>query len=164
MSAAFTIRRARTEDVDEAVALWSQLQGEHRALDARHRPSASARDRWRNDFRVWVAGDEHRVFVAERDGEVVGLVTAHPFWPPPVYEQEMEVYVTELIVRSDQRSRSIGAALLEAVRAWAWSQGVTQIRAGVLSRNTRGRAFWAREGADDLFTTVTLAIEPSNER
>ena len=163
MSAEVAIRRARSEDVDEAVVLWAQLQDEHRALDARHRPSGSAQSRWRNDFRVWVESDEHRVFVAEADGEVVGLVTAHPFWPAPVYEQELEVYVTELIVRDDRRGHGVGADLLEAVRAWARAQGVRQIRAGVLSRNSRGRSFWTREGADDLFTTVTLAVSPDVE-
>ncbi|MEM1041854.1 MAG: GNAT family N-acetyltransferase [Bacteroidota bacterium] len=161
MSESVTIRRAQAEDVDAAVRLWAQLQDEHSALDARHRPSDTARERWRNDVRVWVGSEEHRVFVAERGGEVVGLVTAHPFWPAPVYEQEREVYVTELIVRPDQRSAGIGAQLLGAVRDWARSQGVTQLRAGVLSRNVRGRAFWAREGAEDLFTTVTLDLTRS---
>ncbi len=155
---AVTVRRARRTDADAAVALWAQLQAEHRALDARHRSSASAEERWRNDFRVWIERDEHRVFVAERGAEVVGLVTAHPFWPAPVYEQELEVYVTELIVRADHRGRGVGTALLGAVRRWARRQGATQLRAGVLSRNTRGRAFWAREGAEDLFTTVTLDV------
>lgn len=158
MSGPVTIRRAQRADADEAVALWAQLQAEHRALDARHRPSASAPDRWRNDFRVWVQSEEHRVFVAEAGGAVVGLATAHPFWPAPVYEQKLEIYVTELIVQDDHRGHGIGAQLLEAVRGWARRQGVTQIRAGVLSRNTRGRTFWAREGADDLFTTVTLSV------
>ncbi len=158
MTAPVTIRRARRADAEAALALWAQLQAEHTALDPRHRPSASARERWRNDFGVWTESEAHRVFVAEREGEVVGLVTAHPFWPAPVYEQEMEVYVTELVVRADCRDLGLGAKLLAAVRTWAQGAGVTRIRAGVLSRNARGRAFWAREGADDLFTTVTLPV------
>lgn len=153
------IRRARRGDEDAAAALWAQLQAEHEAQDARHRPSDSARTRWQNDFRVWVGSDAHRVFVAEADGALVGLVTAHPYWPSPMYEQELEVYITELVVAPECRGSGVGALLVEAVRAWACAQGVTQIRAGVLSRNERGRAFWQREGAEDFFTTVTLAVE-----
>lgn len=156
---AVTIRRARRDDEAAAVALWSHLQAEHKAMDARHRPSATASERWRNDFRVWVKGDTDRVFVAEVDGHLVGLVTAHPYWPSPMYEQEMEVYITELVVAPEQRGAGVGKRLVEAVRAWARAQGVTQIRAGVLSRNERGRAFWHREGAEDLFTTVTLSVD-----
>ncbi len=153
-----TIRRAGRADTAAAVALWAQLQAEHTALDPRHRPSASARDRWQTDFGVWTESDAHRVFVADADGEVVGLVTAHPFWPAPVYEQALEVYVTELVVRPSHRGQGVGAALLAEVRSWAQAQGATQLRAGVLSRNAGGRAFWEREGGDDLFTTVTLAL------
>lgn len=158
MSPEVAIRRARAEDVDEAVALWEHLQVEHEALDARHRPSDSAATRWRNDFGVWVASDADRVFIAEQNDALVGLVTAHTYWPSPMYEQELEVYLTELIVAPDQRSGGIGERLVEAVRSWALELGACQIRAGVLSRNRRGRAFWARQGADDLFTTVTLAV------
>lgn len=155
-----TVRRARPGDLEDAVALWRQLQAEHEALDARHRPSDSAAERWSNDFRVWTKSDAHRVFVADAGGKLVGLVTAHPYWPSPMYEQELEVYVTELVVAPEARGEGIGARLVEAVRGWAREQGVTQIRAGVLSRNERGRAFWQREGAEDFFTTVTL---PAND-
>ena len=85
-----TIRRARADDAEAAAALWAQLQAEHEALDARHRPSASAAERWRNDFGVWLTSEAHRVFVAEADGgALVGLVTAHTYWPSPMVEQEM---------------------------------------------------------------------------
>jgi len=153
-----TIRRAKSSDEAAAVALWQHLQDEHTAQDARHRPSASAPERWRNDFRVWIGSDAHRVFVAEVDGELVGFVTAHPHWPGPMYVQELEIYITELVVAPECRSGGVGARLVEAVRAWAREQGVARIRAGVLSRNERGRAFWKREGAEDFFTTVTLSV------
>jgi GNAT superfamily N-acetyltransferase len=158
MSAA-TVRRARPSDLGAAVALWRQLQAEHEALDARHRPSDSAAERWSNDFHVWAKSDAHRVFVAEAGGRLVGLVTAHPYWPSPMYEQELEVYVTELVVSPEARGEGVGARLVGAVRAWAREQGVAQIRAGVLSRNERGRVFWRREGAEDLYATVTLPTD-----
>ncbi len=155
-----TIRAARAADRDAAVQLWAQLQAEHEGMDPRHRPSPSAEDRWRNDFRVWVGSDAARVFVAERGGVLIGLVTAHTFWPSPMVEQEMEVYLTELVVVPEHRSLGVGEHLVEAVREWARTLGARQIRAGVLSRNTRGRAFWARQGADDFFTTVTFPLDP----
>lgn len=157
-----TIRRAEPGDEDAAVALWRHLQDEHTAQDARHRPSESASERWRNDYRVWIGSDAHRVFVAEDEGALVGLVTAHPFWPGPMYVQELEVYITELVVAPECRSEGVGSRLVEAVRAWARAQGVTRIRAGILSRNVRGRAFWKREGADDFFTTVTLSTDDAS--
>jgi GNAT superfamily N-acetyltransferase len=158
MSDEVTIRRAVAADLDDAARLWRGLQDEHAAMDPRHRPSDSAESRWRTDFGVWIASDVHRVLVAEVAGEVVGLATAHTYWPMPVYEQEMEAYLTELVVAPEHRGGRIGARLVDAVRAWAQGLGVRQVRVGVLSRNERGRAFWARQGAEDLFVTVTLPV------
>ena len=129
-------------------------------MDARHRPSDSAEARWRTDFGAWVGSEFDRVFVADDEGEVVGLATAHTYWPMPVYEQAMEVYITELVVATERRGGGIGARLVEAARAWARDLGVRQIRVGVLSRNERGQAFWARQGAEDFFVTVTLPVGP----
>lgn len=158
MSGGVTIRRARPADLDDAARLWQVLQDEHAAMDARHRLDDSAPSRWRTDFNAWIASDFDRVFVAEVGGEVVGLATAHTYWPMPVYEQEVEAYLTELVVAPEHRGGRIGARLVEAVRAWAQGLGARQIRVGVLSRNERGRAFWARQGADDFFVTVTLPV------
>lgn len=159
MSGGVTIRRARPADLEAAVGLWRGLQDEHAAMDPRHRPSASAEERWRTDFGVWVASEVHRVFVADAGGEVVGLVTAHTYWPAPMYEEEMEVYLTELVVVPERRGSRLGERLVEAVRTWARDLGVRQIRVGVLSRNERGRAFWSRLGGEDFFVTVTLPVE-----
>ena len=161
MSGGVTIRRARAADREAAVALWRQLQAEHAAMDPRHQPSGSAEERWRTDFGVWVASDVDRVFVADLAGEVVGLVTARTYWPSPMHAQEMEVYVTEIVVAPPQRGAGVGARLVEAVREWARELGVARLRAGVLSRNGRGRAFWQQQGADDFYVTITLPVEPA---
>lgn len=153
-----TVRRAREKDTDAAVALWTGLQAEQEVLDPRHCPSATAAERWRNDFAVWIASDADRVFVAELDGDLVGLVTAHTYWPSPMIEQVMEVYITELVVDPEQRSGGIGERLVDAVRDWAYELGVRRLRAGVLSRNERGRAFWKRQGGADLFVTFTIPL------
>lgn len=160
MNDAVTIRPATRADTDAATALWAALQEEHEAMEPRLRRSASAEERWRNDFNVWVGGQAHHVAVAEAGGEVVGLITAHPYWPAPVYEERMEVYVTELYVRAQWRGQGVARRLLDDVRAWARSLGVARIRAGVLASNPESRAFWRHVGAEDLFVMVSLPVEP----
>lgn len=158
MSEPVLIRPATRADVDAAAALWAALQEEHEALEPRLRRSASAEARWRTDFGVWVGGQAHRVLVAEAEGEVVGLVTAHPYWPAPVYEERMEVYVTELYVREAWRGRGVARRLLAEVQAWARGLGAARIRAGVLAANPESRAFWQHLGAEDLFVMVSLPV------
>lgn len=158
-----TIRRATPADAEAAVALWARLQHEQEVLEPRLRRSASAEQRWRTDFRAWVRSPAHAVLVAEDTGRVVGLVTAHPYWPAPVYEERLEVYVNELVVDPAWRGRGIGRALVEAVRAWARRLGAVRVRAGVVSANARARAFWQHVGATDLYTTVTLELDRSSD-
>jgi len=154
-----TVRPARLTDVDAALALWAQLQDEYEAVEPRLRRSLTAPRRWRTDFGMWAASDAHGVFVAEASGEVVGLVTAHPYWPAPVYEERLEVYVTEVVVHPDWRGHGLGRALLDAVRQWAAGIGAAQVRAGVMVASPDALAFWHAVGAEDFFVTVTLPVD-----
>jgi GNAT superfamily N-acetyltransferase len=153
------IRGATLDDVEGALALWRLLQDEHEAVEPRIRRSADAERRWRTDFGMWVASRAHGVFVAAAGGRVVGLVTAHPYWPAPVYEEQLEVYVNELVVHPDWRGRGIGRDLIDVVRAWAAETGAGQVRAGVLTANPDAVAFWQRIGGEPFYVTVTLPAE-----
>ncbi len=150
------VRPARHQDLRACVRLWRDLQDEHEGMEPRLRRSDSAEERWSNDFRVWVRSPAHGVFVAEVEGECVGLVTAHPYWPAAVYEERMEVYVNELFVAPAARGRGLGRELIRAVIHWARGQGVSQVRAGVLECNPEALSFWKRVGAQPFFTTVTV--------
>jgi GNAT superfamily N-acetyltransferase len=151
-----TIRPATTDDIEGAVTLWRTLQEEHEGIEERLRRSRDAEVRWRNDFRVWVRSHAHGIFVADDAGRLVGLITAHPYWPAPVYTPREEAYVNELVVLPGWRQRGLGRGLVEAVRTWARQRGIEQIRAGVLSVNPEALAFWRRVGASDFFVTVTI--------
>jgi GNAT superfamily N-acetyltransferase len=153
------VRPATRSDAEDAIMLWRMLQDEHEAAEPRLRRSLSAEERWRNDFRMWVRSPVHGIFVAESDDRVVGLATGHPYWPAPVYEQRLEIYINEVIVRPGFRGRGIGRALIEAVLAWARDQGAAQVRAGVLTCNPDALEFWRRIGGSELYTTVTIGVE-----
>ena len=128
-------------------------------MDARLRRSADAEARWRNDFRTWIESDFDCVLVAEAEGGLVGLVTAHPYWPAPVYAERLDAYVTELYVQPGHRGRGIGQQLVEGLRAWARRIGAAQVRAGVLAANADARRFWKQVGARDFFITVTFPVD-----
>ena len=76
-----SVRRAAAADRAAAVALWTALHREHEALDARYRLAADAPVRWAVDFGDWVRSDADRIWLAEADGDRVGLLTAHLYVP-----------------------------------------------------------------------------------
>ena len=154
-----TVRPARPSDLPVALALWEALHREHEGLDPRYRLSETAALRWSNDFRTWTRGASDRVWLA-LDPEPIGLLTAHLYEPAPTFEPLSMVYVDDVFVVPEGRGRGVARALLDAARAWGVEAGAVQLRAGVLAHNEAGRAFWARQGADDFSVTVTLPLGP----
>lgn len=155
------VRLATRDDRNGAVALWRQLQADHEAQDVRYRVSEDAEARWTTDFRSWTRSHTNRVWVAEApNGALVGLLTAMLADPSPMYRGLPFVFVTDLVTDRLWRGQGIATALLRAAREWAREIGAGEIRAGVLSTNPRGRAFWAREGARDFNVTVVIPLDP----
>lgn len=152
------IRPATRADLDQAAELWRLLQDEHEAMEPRLRRSVDAEMLWREDFVVWVRISGHGIFVAEVEGRIVGLLTAHPFYGAPVYEAVREVHVNELIVLPEFRGRGLGRRLLEEALAWARGRGIKSVRAGVLSHNVEAHRFWDSVGARPFYTTVTIEL------
>jgi GNAT superfamily N-acetyltransferase len=152
------VRRAMPSDRAAAVALWTALHREHEGQDARYRLSDDATARWATDFGTWARSDADRIWLAEADGEAVGLLTAHLYAPAPTFRPAVMVYVDDLYVVAGARGQGVAGLLLDEARAWAASNGATEIRAGVLAANPAGRAFWERQGAADFSVVVTIPL------
>ena len=154
-----TVRRARKEDAQSVGALWLRLLKEHAALEARLAVADDASERWTNDFPHLIDDARCRVFVAERDGDLVGFITACLWESPPIFAGPQEVYISELYVVPQARRQRVGRRLVEAVQAWAEMLAAGRLRLGVLAANAEGQAFWERFNAQPLSMTLTIALE-----
>ena len=152
------IREATQSDIEDVVFLWTMLQKEHELLEPRLRMSRSAEQRWRTDYPGWVRSNVHGVFVAEVDERIVGMITVHPYWPAPIYEERKEAYINDIIVHPDYRGRGIARKLVKAVQEWAQERAISRIRAGVIAANPEALAFWKKIGAEPFYVTVTLGV------
>jgi len=152
------VRQAQADDQAAVGALWTELLTAQSVLDDRIGVSDDARERWDNDFPMWLEDETSRLYVAEADdGTVVGFAGARRWGPPPIYAESSEVFLDELFVAPDHRRQGYGTQLVRAVRAWADRIGAHRIRLRVLTSNADGRAFWAAQDAIPL--TMTLTIE-----
>ena len=146
-----TVRPARQDDSPALQEMWLAMQAEQTAIDTRYRLAEDAGARWLNDLREWIdAPDVRRVTIAELDGKAVGFATALLTWPPPIYEQHEEVFVEDVFVKAEHRSRGVGVALFEDARSWARELGIEVIRLRALSRNTEAVEFWKRQGMGEF--------------
>lgn len=157
------IRRAQKAEAKPVGVLWLQLLEEHAAMEPRFAVADDALERWTNDFTHWVFEEQYRIFVAEREGVILGFVTASLWKPAPIYTQVDEVYLNELYVVQEERARGLGRQLVEAVRQWAETLEVERLRIGVLAANAEGQAFWERLDAQPFLHTLTIELEQQAE-
>ncbi len=113
--------------------------------------------------RVWheraaggAAGDERVTFIAERDGEWVGLATGLAD-----DEEGSEPMLVGMFVDPAERGRSVGRALVEAVTAWARARGAGRLSLWVGSANNPAIALYAACGFRPTGDTQPLAHTPS---
>jgi GNAT superfamily N-acetyltransferase len=127
-----TTRSYQPSDLEACRALWVELTERHRAIyDS---PSIGGED-------PGLYFDEHlarvgaeRVWVAERAGQVVGLVG--------LIVEGQEAEVEPIVVTSACRSEGIGQALLERVLEEARGLGVRYLNVKPVARNLEAIAFY----------------------
>jgi len=157
------VRRALKSDVPVVTKLWESFLAEQAGEDKRLRVSEDAVERWENDMPLWLEDKTRRVYVAEREGRVVGFTTAHRTAPPPIYESQGEVYLDEIYVVSEARRNGFGRQLVEAVVAWSDRVQAERVRLSVLAENSEARSFWASHDAALFSLTYTIERDPPQD-
>jgi GNAT superfamily N-acetyltransferase len=103
-----------------------------------------------------LANPEHRVWVYEDAGKVVGLL--HAFFRPAL-DKPPEVMVQALVTDTTQRSKGVGEALMQVAETWAREQGCQSV--ALYSRVDRDRAhrFYERLGYEKKLASAQLRKE-----
>jgi GNAT superfamily N-acetyltransferase len=100
-------------------------------------PALSAR------FARLAADPGDALFVAERDGRVVGWIHAHPRW---LLESEPYAEIGGLVVDARAQRSGAGRALVEEVVRWATGQGLARVRVRSDVRREAAHAFYPALG------------------
>ena len=150
-----SVRRAGPADLEDVLRLWRALEREQETLEPRYRLAPDAERLMRASLKSWLRDPAWGAFLAEVDGEAVGLALAEPWTPPPLEAGASETHLYVLVVAAEHQGRGLGRALVQAVRAWGAERGRPRLRATVLAANTDALAFWRAVGLQSL--AVTLA-------
>jgi GNAT superfamily N-acetyltransferase len=95
------------------------------------------------------------VFVAERDGEVVGFVGVSE---RSHFTGAVDTYIGELVVAKAAEGGGIGRALVRAAEDWGRARGRTRVVVDTGAANGPARRFYAALGYDEEDVTLSRAI------
>jgi GNAT superfamily N-acetyltransferase len=148
-----TIRPARPDDSEEIATLIRELAASEKLED---QAKATAEDLARHLFGDHPAAE---VLIAEVDGHPVGF--ALYFSTFSTFRGQPGLYLEDLFVRPEHRSRGIGKALLAGVARVAVDRGCGRLEWAVLDWNTPSIEFYRSQGAVpmDEWTVFRVADE-----
>ena len=132
------VRRATEADLDALAGLLGVLF----AIEADFQPDA-ARQR-RGLALLLGCGERAAVLAAEREGAVVGMVTAQLV--VSTAEGGLSAWLEDLVVLARERRRGAGRALVEAARTWAAERGASRLQLLADRENAPALAFYRRLG------------------
>jgi ribosomal protein S18 acetylase RimI-like enzyme len=142
--AAYSIRKAREDDLDTVLALWHDLnrfQLPWRVFPPREGLEAEV-TAW---YRRGLTDPESILLVAEASGAVVGTAFGHLVVPSSLSD-ERAIELSGAVVRPSHRRLGIGEALAREIGRFAAGLGVRSVVVKTFARNEAALAFWERMG------------------
>jgi GNAT superfamily N-acetyltransferase len=98
-------------------------------------------------FHAVRAYDDHAIFTARIDGEVLGI--AH-IYQRAALEKPVEAYVQSFVVSAAKQRTGIGHALMQVAEDWAQARGLPSIALHTSQHREGALAFYTREGFEEV--------------
>lgn len=152
-----TIRRATSADRDALGRLGASLMHVHHAFDAQRfidprvvgqdfSPATTPASVYAAFLDPYLDSDDSIVFVAERDGDIIGYVFA-AIEPSSFKElRDRAGFIHDLLVDDAARGDGVGQVLLDAAIAWLTERNVPRIILWSAEQNTGAQRLFARAG------------------
>lgn len=161
------VRPARSDEVGEIAALWSELVAYHQTIDPRL-PKAAPDGEERYAYMLYellLTGPRHMAFVAVNErgalvGYVFGMVTD---LVPPVFMSERGGLLADIYVKPDYRRQGVGRKLYDAILEWFRSKDVTKVEWDAAVKNTDALAFWHAVGGQDMMIRIKLELRQDDD-
>ena len=129
------VRAATLEDAAAVAGLFGQLGYPASAGEVAARLAACS-------------GAAVRVFVAEADGRLAGVIILNLI--EPLHVAGRWAMVSALVVDETARGAGVGAALLAEAECFARAQGCTQVELSSSESRTRAHAFYRQQGFEEV--------------
>ena len=142
----FTVRPGRRDDAAAAARLWVRSAEEHTQYDDVYATAPDAEKVMRRFLADLSSSSHSCLFVAERDGEVVGFLSGELREGSPAFKPKTWAAVEDIYVAPEHRSLGIGHTLFGECQEWAHQKGADGVSLQVAAGNLRARKFYEALG------------------
>jgi ribosomal protein S18 acetylase RimI-like enzyme len=142
------IRAVTARDYDALCAIIDEADRLHRERLPHLFQQASGTVREREYILALIADEDHGLFLAEAEGQVVGFAHAviRHTPPVPIVVPRRLAMVDNLVVKEECRRAGIGRALMAHVHRWALDRGATEVELTVYDFNKAAKALYRSLG------------------
>lgn len=127
--------------------LWEELMDYHLRLDERFKRGDKSRDAFLRYLKnTTLRSPDHFLYVAERDGAMVGFLIGRIEYGGPIFENPDFGYITDACVAPACRRTGVGKLLFDEARAWFRKRNLPCVRVSVSTENEAAMAFWREVG------------------
>lgn len=144
------IRPAASNDLSQMVVVWYEKMIIQQQTDRRLRVSANGQSEWMQAVGGWMQNSDYACYVATHHDVVVGYTIGRIQNSPPGLSPAQIGVVIEMSVGVHSYQSGLGRRLLDALRLWFSSRGMTHFIANVPVRQPVEQAFWRALGATEL--------------
>ena len=142
------IRQASLDDLETVVELRLALLREHGTNPVYHRLRPDAPERARKLFAAQLCSVQEVTYLAEREGEVVGILRCAESAGSPLLYPAQYGYVSSVYVVPAARRHGVLKALLAHAVRWCEQRGLPEIRLHSTSDGESANAAWSALGFD----------------
>jgi ribosomal protein S18 acetylase RimI-like enzyme len=142
------IREYKVEDAEQVEECFVELQDFLRLIDSKIADGRKVAKKYIERMFRRCAETNGKVFVAETDSRVVGMVCVYAkVNSDEIDEEEYEyAYISDLVILAAYRRRGLGRALLQRAEDYASLQGAALLKINVLARNDTARKLYTNYG------------------
>lgn len=109
-----------------------------------------------------LSDDDFITYLARRERQFLGYVTAEVRTPPSFFQPVRECHITEIFVRKDARRRGIAAELLDTAEDWGRAKDCDHLDLYVDRENTAAKTLYEEEGYAVERYTMKKRLEGEN--
>lgn len=103
------------------------------------------------------------VLVMEYNNELIGCGYAQIRAAKPYQKHDLFGYLGFMFVKPDFRGNGLNNLLLNDLKKWVLSQGITEVRLDVYNDNEAAVKAYEKAGFKQILTTMRCDISPANE-